>query len=253
MTKLTFLGAGSAFTMDNFQSNMLLTSDSGKHLLIDCGGDVRHSLAKVGLTANDIDAVFISHLHADHTGGMEWLAFSTYFNPTMKEPDLFINGKLADELWEHTLKGGLGSIQGKITTLDDYFIVHRAQKNGAFHWEGIDFRMVQVVHYMDGFDIVPSYGLMFEISGKTYFITTDTQFNPNQIRDFYNMSDVIFQDCETAPNKSGVHAHYTELVTLDDETRKKMWLYHYHDGDKPDCEKDGFQGWVKNGQVFNLG
>jgi len=185
MTKLTFLGAGAAFTMDNFQSNMLITSDLGKHLLIDCGGDVRHSLAK-------------------------------------------------------------------ITTLDDYFIVHRAQKNGMFHWEGIDFRMVQVVHYMDGFDIVPSYGLMFEIKGKTYFITTDTQFNPNQIRDFYNMSDVIFQDCETAPFKSGVHAHYTELITLHKSTKKKMYLYHYQDGDKPDCKEDSFKGWVKNSQVFEL-
>ena len=39
--RLTFLGTGSAFTMQNFQSNMLL-EDGGRRLLIDCGGDVRH-------------------------------------------------------------------------------------------------------------------------------------------------------------------------------------------------------------------
>src|SRR5215813_8474415 len=70
--KLTFIGTGSAFTMDNFQSNMLL-EDSGKRLLIDAGGDVRFALAKVGLGAKDIDALYISHLHADHIGGIEWL------------------------------------------------------------------------------------------------------------------------------------------------------------------------------------
>lgn len=252
MAKLTFLGAGAAFTMDNFQSNMLITSDSGKNLLIDCGGDVRHSLKASGYSVADLDAVFISHLHADHTGGIEWVAFNTHFNPTLKKPTMFVNGKLADELWEHTLKGGLGSIQGTLTTLDFFFDVERVQKNSTFTWESIEFQMVQVVHYMDGFDIVPSYGLLFSVNEKKYFITTDTQFNPNQIRDFYNMSDVIFQDCETTPFLSGVHAHYTELVTLNDETRAKMWLYHYSDGNKPDCVADGFSGWVLNGQVFDL-
>ena len=54
MTKLTFLGVGSAFTLKNWQSNMLAES-GGKRLLIDCGGDCRYSLAERGLGAKDID------------------------------------------------------------------------------------------------------------------------------------------------------------------------------------------------------
>ncbi len=68
--KLTFLGSGSAFTMNNRQSNMIL-EDDGKILLIDCGTDIRHSLHQQDLSYKDIDAVYISHLHADHIGGME--------------------------------------------------------------------------------------------------------------------------------------------------------------------------------------
>ncbi|CAA9435206.1 MAG: Ribonuclease Z, partial [uncultured Phycisphaerae bacterium] len=70
--KLTFLGTGSAFTLANYQSNMLL-EDSGKRLLIDCGGDARHAMAAAGYKAADVDALYVSHLHADHIGGIEWL------------------------------------------------------------------------------------------------------------------------------------------------------------------------------------
>jgi ribonuclease BN (tRNA processing enzyme) len=252
--KLIFLGAGSAFTLEpnNYQSNMIIEADNGKRLLIDCGTDIRFSLRDQGIELDTIDAVYVSHQHADHVGGMEYLMFSTYFNPTLKRPTLFVNENLAPDLWTHTLSGGAGSIQTKITSLDDYFVVEAIEKNGSFLWEGVSFTLVQVVHYMDGFDIVPSYGLMFTVNEVSYFITTDTQFNPNQIRDFYNMSDIIFQDSETSPFPSGVHAHYNELVTLDEETKAKMWLYHYQPGDKADCIQDGFRGWVVKGQTFEL-
>jgi ribonuclease BN (tRNA processing enzyme) len=107
---------------------------------------------------------------------------------------------------------------------------------------------------MDGFKIAPSFGLLFEMSGKKIFITTDTQFAPNQIKDFYQVADIIFQDCETTENyKSGVHAHYSELCTLEQKTKEKMWLYHYNPGKKQNPQADGFCGFVAKGQIFDFG
>lgn len=42
--KIKFLGSGSAFNTDNFQSNMLIEKN-GKRLLVDCGADLKMSLA----------------------------------------------------------------------------------------------------------------------------------------------------------------------------------------------------------------
>ena len=84
------------------------------------------------------------------------------------------------------------------------------------------------------------------------FLTTDTQFAPSQIMDFYRRASIVFQDCETSPYKSGVHAHYSELKTLPGDIRAKMWLYHYQDGALPDAQADGFAGFVKQGQVFEF-
>ncbi len=252
--KLIFLGTGSAFTLDNFQSNILIDAPEGQ-LLIDCGGDVRRSLAEQGRSAKDISAVYVSHLHADHIGGLEWLGLVTYFSGSKDDPSLrprlHVHHTLVDDLW-WSLHGGMGTIQGHVATLDTYFDVQPIERKGSFTFAGTDFRTVQVVHYYDGFEIAPTYGLLFEKSGLRVFLTTDTQVAPNQMDDFRDMADYIFQDCETAKFASTVHAHYDELVTLHDDVKGRMWLYDYQDGEKPDCIEEGFLGWVEKGQAFDF-
>lgn len=257
--KLQFVGTGSAFCMNNYQTNMLV-ENNGRNLLIDAGGDLRFSLKEVGLTYLDIDAIYITHLHADHIGGLEWAAFTTYFDPRAEDKILLIgNNELIRELWNHSLEGGLKSIQGKKTTLDDFFDVMMVKRNGKFVWEDINFRIVQSVHIMDEYSIVPSFGIMFQDdNGRTIYYTGDTQFNPNQIMDFYKQADLIIQDCETMyinnnAIKSGVHAHYEELKTLPDNIKSKMLLQHYQDSIlekrsviskewNEKAKKDGFMG-----------
>ena len=251
---LIFLGTGSGFTLENFHSNMLVEG-SDRRLLIDCGGDVRRSLATQGLNALDITDVYISHLHADHIGGLEWLGLVSYFVRTRNDPSakprLFLHESLVEELWQ-SLHGGMGTIEGIVADLSTYFDVRPIGRNGHFTFSGCEFQAVQVAHYYDGYELVPTYALLFECDGITVFITTDTQFTPNQMKEFRARADYIFQDCETSLIQSGVHAHYEELKTLDDALKARMWLYGYQDGNKPDCNVDGFLGWVQKGQVFEF-
>jgi len=229
--KLIFAGTGSAFTMRNFQTNILVRHNE-KSLLFDAGGDIRFALKNVNMSYKNIDALYISHLHGDHAGGVETLAFCTFFDPSVEgKIKLYGNGELLRKGWNNTWKGGLESIQGNVMSLTDYFDVNMVRPNDSFEWEGITFSLVQSVHIMNGYALVPSYGLMFTDpdSGKRVFLTGDTQFNPNQIMDFYKEADVIIQDCETLPFCSGVHANFTELVTLPADIKKKMVLVHYQD------------------------
>src|ERR1035437_3365232 len=250
---ITFLGSGSAFTVGdgNFQSNILIEdSQSDKKLLLDCGSDIRFSLHEIGLKMSDVTDIYISHPHSDHVGGLECAAFSTQWVPNREKTTLFISKHFASDLWNKTLSGGLESIEGEIADIHTYFRLCSIGARGIFEWQGLQFQLVQVVHIMNGFDIVPSYGLLFKINGKTVFWTSDTQFAPAQLVKFYDMADIIFQDCETSQYKSGVHAHYSMLSTLDKKIKEKMWLYHYQPGPKPSAEKDGFAGFITRGQVF---
>lgn len=248
---LQFAGVGSAFTtQDYWQSNMVVQSQ-GQRMLIDCGSDARFSLAELGYKYKDFEAVYISHLHADHIGGLEWLGFCTYFDPNCQRPTLYIVEDLIDDLWG-SLKAGMQSHEGKVLTLSSFFDVQPIRMNDSFTFGGAAFTPVQTVHIMNGFRIVPSYGLFIEHNSRKTFLTTDTQFCPRQIEKFYEMADRIFQDCETAPYKSGVHAHYSDLQTLDPKIREKMWLYHYQPHPTQDAKADGFGGFVVKGDKFPI-
>ena len=106
--KIIFAGTGSAFTMENYQTNTVIQRN-GKNLLIDAGMDIRFSLRDVGMSYKDIDSLYITHLHSDHVGGVEWLAFITFFDPAVtKKVKLYGNYSLIHDMWNNTLQGGLG-------------------------------------------------------------------------------------------------------------------------------------------------
>lgn len=66
--KLTILGSGTMFpTKKRFPSSFLLEADN-KKILIDCGFETMARLIEIGVDVRKIDAVFISHFHADHIG-----------------------------------------------------------------------------------------------------------------------------------------------------------------------------------------
>ena len=252
--KMTFLGSGSAFTIGdgNYQSNVMLEKNNDT-LLLDAGSDLRFSLAAQNRTYHDINNVYISHLHGDHVGGLEWLALATYFDPVFKKKlNLFISDQLVGDLWNKSLAGGLRTLANELSMLDTYFNVHIIDGEGVFKWQGIEFKLVQTVHVYSDFKLVPCFGLLFKCGSTRVFYTADTQYAPSQLLEFYQEADIIFHDCETLPIKTGVHAHYTELLNAPLEFRKKMWLYHYNPGALPDAKADGFLGFVTRGQTFEF-
>jgi ribonuclease BN (tRNA processing enzyme) len=264
--KIKFLGVGGAFApISKGNSNMMFTSDSNKHLLFDFGTTSPYIYRdEWKMDFRDIDGVYISHQHADHCGGLELLAFSRFFIPKTDDnnhtvkPKLFCMKNLMKELWEHSLKGGLESLQNKIMSLTDYFDCKPISENKSFDWEGYRFTPIQTVHVRSGYIIKYSYGLGVSkligpkqnVTNNYYdvYITSDTQFDQSLI-EFYKKSKLIFHDCETSIFKSYVHPNYADLKTLDIDIKNKMWLYHY--GEKiQSVHDDGFAGFVDKDQEF---
>ena len=250
--KLIFIGSGSAFTVgsDNYHSNMILETPNKKRLLIDCGSDARLALHDLNLSYEDVHSVYISHLHADHCGGLEWFAFCTKYDPKIPKPRLYIHPDLESPLWQF-LSVGLNPLNDDTIKLSTYFEVFLIQDN-AFKWENQTIRIFPTIHIQLPLGLMPSFGLLMELDGKNVMLTTDAQLIYEQLKPLYEHADIIFQDCEIKADKSGVHAHYEDLKALDSDIKNKMWLYHYQPLPLPDAKADGFRGFVKKGQCFDF-
>lgn len=255
--KLQFLGVGSQYSShDLYHSNILITATSGHRLLIDCGTDAHFSLAERHIEPADIDAVYISHLHSDHVGGLERLALTRYFDKGKNpRPKLFGEVQMLDRLWQHTLKGGLECIGSRLMTLNDYFDCRPISENGSFIWEDARFELIKMPHISGPACRLFSYGLRIVPQGKdnnAIFFSSDSVFQPETLNDIAPRVALIFHDCETAQAHSQVHAHYDELKTLPENIKQKTWLYHYQPNPTYEPVHDGFRGFVIKGQEFTL-
>jgi ribonuclease BN (tRNA processing enzyme) len=280
--KLIATGTGAAFTMGtaapyipgsprimgNAQTNYVIstTDDDGNvnNMLVDCGNDIRWSLRFQGFNYMDIGALYVSHAHGDHAAGIDYIAFPSYFDPRYKvrhgrKPLLFAERQLMRDLWDHSWRGSLESLEGIDAVLDTFFETRPINKNGSFEFGGIKFDIVQSIHISAKYSIVDSFGLMFtDFNGKRVYITTDVQFAPEtSMKAYYKEADIIIHDCETM-YKSGVHAHYDLLRTLPSEIKTKMRLSHYQDNVLDDwdawqerAKADGFYGFVKDGVIYS--
>lgn len=303
--KVTALGVNSAFAVGEvlslpgegpikkayvpkFQSNFLLEFDIGKEkpyrFLFDMGSDIRHSLLySAGLKVGDIDAIYVSHCHADHTGGIEGIALSTFFNPFWRpqkkswldskgdinilnllmrddnaafpddcKPELFAHRDVMGEVWKAAAPG-LKTLQGvRDVKLDTYFTlrpmtsnVSKKIKDGNREWI---FYTIESTHVMSGTASMPTFGLMWECSdGKKIYMPSDTMLlMPPSMKTFYVKADVVYQDTETGP-KSGVHSHIDDIEATDPEIKKKLYLYHYNE--EPKVDESTYKGILRTGDV----
>ena len=253
MMTFTFLGTGSAFSTEHLQSNALLEVN-GKRLLIDAGGTVHLALKQSGIKLSTLDAVYVTHLHADHWGGAEYLAYGSCFDPGFVVDGvrlrlrLFSHPDVRQGLW-HNLHAAV--LPDRKAQMHDFFDV-QDHDSFSFQWQGVSFEMPKATHALDNGQPMPCYGLKWSASypnAKAVCFSADTVLRAND--DNFG-ADVIFHDCETGPMKTGVHARYEDLLRLPADIRSKMTLYHYNDGPRADAVVDGFAGWAQQGASIEL-
>lgn len=89
--KLTVLGCAGTFpTAESGCSSYVLEQD-GFRLLIDCGWGAVSALQRHGWLY-DLDAVLVSHLHADHCLDLAAFAYARNYHPTLSLPPLPVFG-----------------------------------------------------------------------------------------------------------------------------------------------------------------
>jgi ribonuclease BN (tRNA processing enzyme) len=81
MMSLTVLGSGTAVPHPRRSSSAHWLETEGGSLLLDISGPAIHRMAEEGCDWSALDAIWVSHFHLDHVGGLALFLFGTKYAP----------------------------------------------------------------------------------------------------------------------------------------------------------------------------
>jgi ribonuclease BN (tRNA processing enzyme) len=246
--QLQMAGTGSAFAKAFFNNNALIHSGDFK-LMIDFGQTAPMALHKLQIPLNQLNAVLITHLHADHIFGLEELAFQSMYRYGHKNGKikLYLAEVLVDQLWEHSLKGGLLNTKDGINTLDHYFDVQPIQAGVPYTLhEGLTIEIIQTDH-------VPQKLNYSVFINDSIFYTADMTFNRAILEYalYERQCHTILHDCQLQ-GMGMVHAALAELLTLPSDMQSHIYLMHYDDNMPDFIGKTGQMRFIEQHKIYDL-
>jgi hydroxyacylglutathione hydrolase len=212
--KLQMLGTGNAFAKNYYNNNALLM-DKDYTLLVDCGITALLAMDQLGRSFEDVNATLITHIHADHVGGLEELAL------TLKHK----YGKKMTLLVPEPL---ILPLKDVIISMEDIFEVRPMKPGLPFKVSpAITLELIRTPH-IPGKD---SYSLLIN---NDIFYSADMIFQPDLLLSLVRERGVrmILHDCQLL-GQGHVHTTLEELMSLPIEVRSIIRLMHYSD-EKPD-------------------
>lgn len=248
---LTFLGVGAGLSPELGNNNVLIENEDGSvNLLVDCGPVTAHDL-KVADRLVAIQQAYLTHVHDDHVGGLQlWGQLNRYVY--RQKPALWFREELLDELWEGSLRGGLGKVstpEGEPGTagLDGYFEPHVLKEGQVVAIPGLPTLTPRATVHVPG---KASFGFWL---GEDVYFSADTQQLPPAVGPTGKPLRAIFQDCQLFDIPRSVH---TSLVRLDREMPPEQKaitrLMHYNHPPEVDATAMGFVGFVPRGEKIWL-
>ena len=220
------IGVGDAFSANYYSACMLLAYE-GKRILIDCPHPIRKALHDATATTemptdlDAIDAIVLTHVHADHSSGLEGFAYFARF-VLQRRVQLYAHPKVSERLWENSLAAGMDSLTmpdgpDQPMTFEDYFELHALSDEEATAVGPFSVECRWTKHP------VPTTALRIATKSGALGYSSDTAWDPDLI-EWLATADRIIHECNF-----GIHTPYERLIELPEDVRAKMWIHHLPD------------------------
>jgi ribonuclease BN (tRNA processing enzyme) len=243
--QLQMVGTGNAFAKKYFNNNALIRSND-YYLMIDMGTTGPYALHQMNFPIDRLNGILITHLHADHIGGLEEIAFR-FLYMYHKKITLFIPDTLVHWLWEHSLKAGLYNGDHHFTALSDYFEIKTIQEGVPLSvCPGLEVELVRTEHIAGKL----SYSLYMN---NDIFYSADMRFDRELIEHAVKERQCrwILHDCQLV-GPGLVHTTLEELLTLPENIQSRILLMHYDDEMEQYRGKSGRMSFIEQHKVYEF-
>jgi len=227
---LRFLGVGSAQAPELGSASGVLEKDDEPFLMIDCGQEAL--TAYLDRYAAPPRAIYITHTHMDHVGGLERLFYKIYF-------DTRLRGSV--RLYAHAAL--IPYLQSRIADYPEVLA-----EGGANFWDA--FALIPVSrgfwHRDVWFDVfatrhhAPNTSFGLSLAGS-FVWTGDTRPVPEMLAQYAAHGEIVAHDCALVGNPS--HTGVEDLAReYPAELRSRLVLYHYaSEADAAELARHGYR------------
>lgn len=212
---LRFLGAGTASAVELGSSSVVLEREGRPALMVDCGPDSldRYREAYGGVPP----ALYLTHTHFDHIGGLERLFFQLWFDPDLRgRTRLFAHAQLLPWLQQRLADYPGVLAEGGVNYWEAFRLVPCSR---GFWLDDCWFDVFATRHHRPG----TSFGLALRGS---FVFTGDTRPIPEMLAVHAPQGELVAHDCGLVGNPSHTGVDDVERE-YDAALRSRLLLYHY--------------------------
>lgn len=194
--RVTVIGSGTGVPSLTRGYPGILVRAEGEIMLLDTGPCTLARLLHKGITYADIDKVFYTHLHPDHSADMTSILFAMRnAEPRRIKPLQVFGPPGLKEFYQ-----GLNSLYGNVLSPKSYELSLAELWNDETAFDGWKVRTRQMAH------MIPTIGYRLEFSsGKVLVYSGDTDYCEN-IVELANGADVLILEC-SFPDDLRVEGH----------------------------------------------